>query len=318
MSEIPGADRWALVVFTARETPETLWATLQAAQAAIHGRNCVVDVLVNGNPGLVEQVQERLQGGPWRQLRLWSIAVGDKANAWDQYLHEIWSGEALVFFIDGYVRLQPDALGLLGPAVLHDAHALGGSGVPSVGRTAAALRAEMLRDGGFHGNLCCLKGSTIHRMRARRIRLPRGLYRADSLVGGLLCFNLDPAACAWDPARIRVHGQATWHVDEKHWWRLEEWRAKIKRSLRQARGRLENEAVKDHMARRRLAPEALPATSRALVLGWYAAAGARALAFTWRHPLSRLALHDLRSTAEHAPADLRPQLQWQSTSAEHP
>jgi hypothetical protein len=78
-------------------------------------------------------------------LRIWSIPLGDKANAWNQYIHHLWAGQELVFFIDGYVRLNSDAIELLGGAVQSDPQALGGSGVPTVGRSARALRHRFWR-----------------------------------------------------------------------------------------------------------------------------------------------------------------------------
>jgi len=101
------------------------------------------------------------------RLKVWSIHYGDKANAWNQYFHTIWSGEQLAFFTDGYVRLRPDALRLLGNAVMSKESVLGGSGVPSVGRTAKKLTAHMISAGGFHGNFCCVKGCVIYEFKLR-------------------------------------------------------------------------------------------------------------------------------------------------------
>jgi hypothetical protein len=42
-------------------------------------------------------------------LRIWSITVGDKAFAWNEYLHRIWPASAMTFFIDGYAEVRSDA-----------------------------------------------------------------------------------------------------------------------------------------------------------------------------------------------------------------
>ena len=215
----------ALVIFVSRESSDTCYRTLSAAAMAtgrLSGR-FGVDVLVNGNTSLAKALAENYRKAPefrplaW--LRIWSISVGDKGNAWDTYLHHIWDGEMLVFFMDGYVRLRPDALVRLETAMGSAKDALGGSGVPTRGRTASTLRHEMLAYGGFHGNLCCMRGRVIAEIRQRKIHIPMGMYRVDSLVGAFLCFGLSPAENSWDPQRIVVEALASWDVDPKRWWR---------------------------------------------------------------------------------------------------
>jgi hypothetical protein len=106
-SQVQPHNTWAVVVFAARETVEVLLQSVQAACLAGQGP---IDVLVNGNPDFASELAEHfaLAGAP--QVNIWSIAQGDKANAWDQYIHAIWAGQPLAFFIDGYVRLSPDSV----------------------------------------------------------------------------------------------------------------------------------------------------------------------------------------------------------------
>lgn len=267
----PSRERWAIVVFAARETLHVLLATLRACVAACQAP-MVVDVLVNGNTALAEDMTRAVAKEiclPEGVIsRIWSLPFGDKAHAWNEYFHKIWSGEAIVFFCDGYARPNADAVTLLGPAVTADSSALGGSGVPSVGRTAVGLRRSMLNSGGIHGNFCCIKGDVISELRSRQIKLPLGLYRTDSLIGAWLAFKLCPEKYEWDTGRILVHEKASWATDAKHWWKVSDVKSQVKRMIRQYRGNLENEAIKDHLARRKMAPELLPATADELVIGW--------------------------------------------------
>lgn len=303
---------WGVVVFAARETADSVLRTLDAIRAAAPQQNLVVDVLVNGNPELATSLKPLMQQTAGVTMRLWAIGIGDKSNAWSQYLHQIWSGEELVFFIDGYVRVWPDALRSLGAMVTADAQALGGTGVPTSGRSAWVHAKEMLRKGGFHGNLCCIKGSVISEMRRLKIELPIGLYRVDSLVAALLCFSLDPRADKWSYARIRVDGNASWDIDGKSWWNWRDIVGKYKRSLRQARGVAENAAIKEHLAVRRDHPATLPRHVSALLKSWRAANPHVVRGLAWRNPLLHRALQKAPETERCTAHDLRPTLMWSS------
>ena len=240
-------NNWSLAIFAARETPRVLMrsiaAVLKAAPAGL-----TIDVLANGNPTLANALKKALSQRLTRPdevtLRLWHIPHGDKVNAWNQYCHQIWQGQALTFFVDGYARPLPDSLHLLGDAVMGSALAQGGSGVPTVGHSAPVLRANVLKNGGIHGNLCCIKGSFMARIKQRGIRLPVGLYRTDSMMGAMMTYD-GPATHDWNDARLLVHSDATWDMDDLVWWRPSSTFIYWSRRLRQARGDLEMEAFKD-------------------------------------------------------------------------
>lgn len=266
---------WIVVIFACRESLSQLLQTLDAAK--VSAASCaVIHVLVNGNQALASALAQELtqrqlsaakdEGGP--AIQVWSIPLGDKANAWNQYIHQIWAGEEIAFFVDGYVRLNPDAVDLLGHAVAANTQALAGTGVPTMGRSAKALRENMIVNTGYHGNFCCIKGHTIGQMRDKHIRLPVGLYRTDSLMGAILCYALDPSSHAWEDYRIDVHPSASWQFDPARWWRPSDVMAHFKRILRQARGKLDNIAFKDHLVKRQCASNQMPATAQALVLEW--------------------------------------------------
>jgi hypothetical protein len=266
---------WALVIFACRESLPTLRQTLNAA--AISAKGCTrIHVLVNGNTRLAQALAEDLSeqnasvravsDGPG--VRVWSIPFGDKANAWNAYVHHIWNGEELSFFIDGYVRLNFDAVDLLGNAMAANDRALGGSGVPTMGESSTMLRINLIVNTGFHGNFCCIKGGPIRQMREAGIRLPVGLYRTDSLMGALLCYAFHPADHVWEDHRIHVHPKASWQIDTAKWWQPKDALGYFKRRGRQLRGDLEKAAIADHLSHRRLSAAAFPSTAKQLVMDW--------------------------------------------------
>jgi hypothetical protein len=288
---------WSVVIFAARETSSVLMSGIEHAVRA-SSRPCAIDILINGNAQLATEMAQRFDwragGGNFARCRLWSLAVADKANAWNKYLRFIWPGSKVAFFADGYVRVNSNAFELLSNALDADPGFLGASGVPTQGRTAKSLREHLLAEGGFHGNLCCMRGEVVESITKRDIRLPLGLYRTDSTMGAFLSLNLDPANNEWDSSRIFVHPEASWTLDEKKWWSVGDVLSQLKRVKRQAQGALENQAIRDHLHLKRRRPEDLPETVVALILDWITRnPEAYRKARQW-NPLVDLVLSDIR------------------------
>jgi hypothetical protein len=298
----------SIAVIASREDATTLENCIASVFQACKGRAAVIDVLVNGNPALVQQLALAQRNCPDHcTFRLWNIEQGDKAHAWNEYVHRIWPGQGNAIFVDGYVEVELDAFDALDQALLASPEARGATGVPTSGRSAASVRAQMLREGGFHGNLNAIRAEVMGAIRASGIRLPLGLYRTDSLTGALLTFGLDPATHAWDRQRIAVVPNALWKVRSLGRITCRNIFAQFKRILRQAQGELENRALREHLAVKRLAPNLLPATTQALVNGWLAAQPAQARQLLRKHPLCAYAAWRLREPRDWSAAQISPQ-----------
>ncbi|WP_159699064.1 hypothetical protein [Massilia sp. 9I] len=300
---------WAVAIIAARESLDTLTSTIEAAAAATAGREAVIDVLVNGNPGLAKAAAD--WAGNWRGtcgLRVWSIAQGDKAHAWNEYVHRIWPAGSTAFFLDGYARAHSDGLAQLAASLAQAPDAFGATGVPTSGRSATALREAMLRGGGFHGNMNAIPAHAMTGLRASGFRLPLGLYRTDSLIGSVLMFALDPTAYQWQPGRVIVNGDATWDVPGQSDLTIKNIVAQFKRRQRQAQGDLENRAARDHLAVRCLPLNQFPKTIRELVLGWIDAHPDEARRLYIKNPLRLRAARRMRAPQDWSAAERAPEL----------
>ncbi len=309
---MPTSYVWAIAVFAARENACELLLTINTIVAASNQRT-VIDIMVNGNPSLAKETARLLVetnlSTAGLAVRVWSVTLGDKAHAWNQYVHHVCPSAGLYFFVDGYVHLMRDALQLLDDGLTAHPNALGGTGVPTTGRTAAALRHQMLASGGMHGNLFALKAQTMQALRGKNFNLPLGIYRTDSTLGASLAFGLDPSKYEWDiKSRVLVHPQVTWTTSEKKWWRFAEIKSQFKRMLRQGQGILENKSVENFLSVQKRAPEQLPRTAAELVLGWVKQYPAEAASVMRRAPLSRLALDKFRDKRDWSCADELPVL----------
>jgi len=308
--------RESVVVFSARESADVLSRTVCSVLAYARPETRV-EILVNGNPPLSQAIALRLPDlladAALANVRLWDIAMADKANAWNQHIHHIWPDQGNAFYIDGYVRLLPDSLRLLRNRIAASPEALGGTGTPSVARTAMRQRELMLREGGLHGNFCVIKETALRAMKTRGIRLPVGIYRTDSTIGAYLSFGLDPGAYQWDPHKfIAIEPSATWVTDKKHWWRVSDVKSTLNRKKRQAQGDFENRSVRYHLSTLRMRPEHLPRTVGELVESWLAACAPEAQDAVRRSFFGKQALSILRSRRYSDLAGSEPRLVFDS------
>ena len=304
----PDTSRWAVAIFTARETPAVLEATVRAAIAACAHRQATIDVLINGNETLSTQFTALASTIATNNcaLRVWFIAAPDKAHTWNEYIHRIWDTNSTTFFIDGYVHVKPEAFANINARLLATPEALAASGVPTCGRSAKRLREQMLRDGGLHGNLYAITVDGMNLLRNKAFRLPLGLYRNDGMLGSSLAFRLDPAN-GWEKNTVVV-AEATWDVDGISDLSYRNIVGYLKRSLRQAQGVLENRAIREHMAIQRLPPQNLPVTAQEMANSWLKAQPEQARALFLRQPLCLYAARQLRLPRNWAKTQVAPVL----------
>lgn len=298
---------WSLAIFSSREDAACLNETVQAvAASARDGATLTLDVVINGNRALAGEMRARLSTGSWwahgTTVRLWSLARDDKAHAWNHYLHAFMPDADIAFFMDGYVKVERNALSLMVDAIQSRPRAMAATSMPSTGPSAPGLRRRFLAEGGLHGNLYALTRATTRLLRQTGFRLPTGLYRNDSALGAALAFNFDPARNPWNWDRIAVVPDAEYTLPVVP-GRLANLQVHVRRRLRQAKGHLETRALKAHLAGAKRPPSAWPATARQLVLQWANENPAEAQSLAWTDPLAWMTLLRIRRTPEEAVND---------------
>ena len=308
----PFVPEWSVAIFSSRESAGTLVKSVRAVLSAIE-RDAFVDIIVNGNEPLAQEIAGFVDGfkpdmAGRLLLRLWFIAEGDKAHAWNQYLYGIWPGARLTYFVDGYVRVHRHAFTRIATALAEDSHAMAATGVPTQGRTSAKLRADMQRSNGIHGNLYAVRAPVLDALRQRRFILPLGIYRTDSLLGAAIKFNFDPARHRWDRHRIRVVLEASWEHTPLSVTRLADLKAQLRRVLRQERGTLELLAIRQHLDMERNSLESLPETVTDLVNEWLQNQPGQLWRTLARRPLSVLSLRSIRQKRDWSKATIPPRM----------
>jgi glycosyltransferase involved in cell wall biosynthesis len=225
---------WAVAVFAHNERA-FIAATLESLPAAADGHRLDVFVLINGCTDRTEAiVEEYAERDP--AVHPVVIALGDKANSWNVYVHEVAPKAEVHFFVDGDVRIRPASFRHLRQSLRTHPHAHAACGIPTSGRSQSDLARQILGGDGFHGSLYALRGRTLAALRTRRLRLPAGLVGDDSLLGWLLQRDFDPRRTG-DRNRIVPEATAGFDFDSLSPWRLRDWRLYYRRlwrnSLRQ-------------------------------------------------------------------------------------
>lgn len=201
----------AVVVFAHNESRRIV-ACLEALRLSPLLPDTTCYVLANGcTDDTVACVIEYAQTAPW--VKVIDLEIGDKANAWNYFVHEIAPDAEIYFFTDGDCQVEKGALQELEAYLLKDRHINAVSGVPSLRNVSLGIfRREIVAEGGFAGNLYALSQDFVARLRAQRVRLPQGLIGDDSLIGALALWNLDPST-RWNHDLVRIVPSATFQYE---------------------------------------------------------------------------------------------------------
>jgi len=224
------------------------------------GRRLEVFVMANGCIDRTEDVvREYAARRPGVQLV--SIAMADKCNAWNVFVHEtartLAPSRDTYFFVDGDCRFIPGSLARLAEGLQTNPHAHAASAPPASGRSLEKDRRDLLENRALVANLYALRGSFVQALRDRRVRLPLGLEGDDGLLGALIKWDLNPAGRAFDDRRIEPCPQAGFVFDSMSVWHPAEWRGYWRRAVRYGRRRYEFRLLAPRL--KKLGLEGLPA-----------------------------------------------------------
>lgn len=270
---------------------------LQVVAEGLQGLDARAVVLANGcTDGTVEVAQAFCRGHA--NFTVVGIAVGDKANAWNVYVHDLAPEAQAHVFVDGDTLPYPGSFA----AILRDVRATPGAhgiaGLPIGGRTSASWRENIVSGHGLPGPLYALSGCFVDAVRAARVRLPSGLIGDDVLVPILVRSDLLSRE-AQDPRRVAVCPQAEFTYKSLSYLRPKHWRLYLRRRTRNSLRHFQNQLLIPRI--RRGGTAAIPADIAEL----YEPASVAALA-PRRHPVDFwfdwAALRRIRAAKAPSPA----------------
>ena len=220
---------WPVVVFAHNEA-ENIVACLDSLTTQKHAEKLSTYVLANGCSDLTEDVvQKYIVCHP--NVRLHSIELGDKSNAWNIFVHELSPPSEVYFFIDGDVKACENALAELYLALMAHSEANAAAALPVMGRNCLSTRKIMIENSELAGNLYGLSGKFVQRIKAMNVKMPVGFIGEDGLVGALAKWNLDPQG-PWDNTRIVPCDTVGFSFKPLSWRRWSNWRLYWNRLIR--------------------------------------------------------------------------------------
>jgi glycosyltransferase involved in cell wall biosynthesis len=176
-------------------------------------------------------------------VHLVSIALGDKCNAWNVFIHETVPqaapGREAYFFMDGDARATPGSFSAMLRALREQPQANAASAVPGSGRNRKRDAADIVREHGLVANLYALRGAFVERLRESGVRIPLKLEGDDGLVGALVKWDLDPRSGSFDDVRIAPCADASFEFESMSLARPADWLMYWKRAVRYGRRRYE-------------------------------------------------------------------------------
>lgn len=229
---------WPVAVFAHNEGAY-IERCLRSLEWACPERRLLVYVLANG---CRDDTVARARAYASQQLdiRVVEIELGDKCNAWNQFLHHDWPGnDDTVFFMDGDVEACPDALSFLADGLAKNPRVLVTSSLPASGRSRQAHVAAAVSSRGLFGGLYAVRGEWLVEARRRGLRLPIGFVREDGLICAMAKFDLGPECNPWDDERVLPVLTARFLFDSVPLFSAAGWRKYWHRRLRYSRGHFE-------------------------------------------------------------------------------
>ncbi|WP_300086851.1 glycosyltransferase, partial [uncultured Nitrosomonas sp.] len=174
MVQINNSLKRVVAIFAHNESRRII-ACLEALRLSPLPDGTTCYVIANGcTDDTVIRATEYAQRASW--VKVIDLKTGDKANAWNYFVHEVAAEAGIYFFTDGDCQIESGALQHLEERLLSNPDINAVSGVPSSRNLSLGIfRSTITSKGGFAGNLYALSQDFVTRIRIKQIRLPHGL-----------------------------------------------------------------------------------------------------------------------------------------------
>ena len=182
--------RVSIAVFAYNEAA-SIASCLDAIQACAGEGELTARVLINGCSDATESIVRAYRP---RGFSIVPVVIdrGDKANAWNAYVHEQAPPDVdFHVFTDGDMQIQPGTVKGFARCFAEQSAAQGCAGLPVSGRSRPAFRDKLTKNRELAGNLYALRGDCVMRFRRVGLRLPFGMFGEDGLVSTLVKYDLD-------------------------------------------------------------------------------------------------------------------------------
>lgn len=179
---------WSVCIFAHNEE-RLLPHCLGALESAAAGGGYVVHILENGSTDDTARAAKSFAAAD-RRISVHHLALADKSNAWNEYVHRIAPAAEAHVFIDGDVEPASGAFAALADALRATPSLYAAAALPAAGRSRRRWATRLYMNNYLSGNLYALSGEAIDLIRARRVRLPVGAVGEDGIISYLMLTDL--------------------------------------------------------------------------------------------------------------------------------
>jgi len=156
-----------------------------ALDAAAAGAPYHAHILVNGCTDDTFHVARSLASADPR-ITVHELPVGDKANAWNEYVFRIAPEASAHIFLDGDIIPSPNAIEALNILLRDNPDAYGAAALPVTGRSQRKWAARVYVNKYLSGNLYALNEKSLINFRRLNLHLPFGAKGEDGLITYIL------------------------------------------------------------------------------------------------------------------------------------
>lgn len=221
----------------------TIGACIQSTDRACSGKNAHISVLLNGTTDNTIEILRDIRPTN-AALTVYWFPAADKANAINHFLYELRREARLHICVDAYTRIVGASFRAMAASIEADPKAMIASALPVGGRSAKSVAANTMKGGMVNGLCYGLRPDFVHRMVEAGFRLPLQLYRVDGLLGSMGAHDLDSMNTIWDDTRLIGVEDARFALKPLSIFKMDDIRRQYNWEIRQARGRMENAAIK--------------------------------------------------------------------------
>jgi glycosyltransferase involved in cell wall biosynthesis len=229
----------------AHNEEHTIVPCLDSIYESEPGRKFDIFVMANGctdeTESIVLEYAKSHEG-----VNLVSIAMPDKCNAWNVFIHDtvprLVPDRDIYFFMDGDCRVCPSAISEMMRGLDESPVANAAGARPMAGHDMEKDAAMMKEERTLVANLYALRGRFVRELEKHGVRLPVGLEGDDGLIGSLVKWDLDPTR-EWNHDRLVHCARAGFVFDPVSWTKPSEWTPYLRRLVRYGRRRYEFELL---------------------------------------------------------------------------
>ncbi|MEN8140608.1 MAG: glycosyltransferase [Thermodesulfobacteriota bacterium] len=202
----------------------------------------VITVLANGCTDSTVEIVRSMQQ-TCSQIVLREIQIGDKCNAWNEYVYSVCDDVFCHWFCDADVTFSRGSFQLMLRKLKRYEESVAVAGVPLSGRGKNKYCEMIKKEGVIFGNLYAVKSSFLAKVRDENFKLPVGFLVDDNLIGRIICTSIDRGN-APDFSRVVYDENAGYFVDSLNPFLFSDIRLYFNRLVRYRLGELQQEKLR--------------------------------------------------------------------------